>query len=302
METITSKRHITNFYFSIIFGFILLNMIGLLQIILCIRDRFFIYLLTGALCIALAFYVVYKYYKNVPSITISQKHIKVGTRNYNINDIANVTFTGKYPFPFIKIFMMEGMLVEFKDMQAEIFFDSMYSNMGMLKAHLHKLLTQDNEPIKQVNAIDSRILAIEHLYNYKGNFFLSGRGIWATIFTGGALLIFFASKNITVEILALIIALFSYMFHRHTVYYFAINEKYFVIKNHLSLWKKKGYNLADIKEIVFETNEQAPNRLNLILNDYSSKLYQAGTFNWSDWNELQEELEKLNIKVRNEIC
>lgn len=307
MEAVKSKRHFFSFYVSIIFVFIFSNGIGLFLIGLFIKlsntdkkQKAILLLLLGLICIWLAFYTIYRYYKNAPSITISQNYIKIGKKRY-INDIVNITLTGKFSFPYIKTFMMEGTAIEFRDLRYEVFFDSMYSNSAELKASLHNLLARDGNIVEPVKKIDSNLLYSEHFYLYKGNFFLSSRGISAITLIGGGIVLLIASKNNATAIFAFVIVVFFYLIHSHALHYFGINEKYLVIKNYLFLWKKKGYRLTDIKEIVFESNGKAPNTLKLIFNDYSSKSYHAGTLNDSDWNELQEEFEKLNIKVRNEI-
>jgi hypothetical protein len=60
------------------------------------------------------------------------------------------------------------------------------------------------------------------------------------------------------------------------------------------------YRLSDIREVVFELPYKMPVSLRIITNDFESKLYPAATLWSKKWIELKDELEKKNIKVRNE--
>jgi hypothetical protein len=91
------------------------------------------------------------------------------------------------------------------------------------------------------------------------------------------------------------------LYYSTILYYFELNSEYFRIKSQLKFWKSITYRTTDIEEVVFETNGKAPHSLKLILKDYRFKKYSAATLSDKTWNQLQRDLEKLNIKVRNEI-
>jgi hypothetical protein len=58
--------------------------------------------------------------------------------------------------------------------------------------------------------------------------------------------------------------------------------------------------LADIKEVVYETQGKQPNCMRIITNDFRNKLYPAGTLRDKTWLDLKDKLEKKGITVRNE--
>ncbi|MDN3686274.1 hypothetical protein [Cyclobacterium jeungdonense] len=83
-------------------------------------------------------------------------------------------------------------------------------------------------------------------------------------------------------------------------HYFGLTVEYFVVSNHIFFWKRHVYPLSDIKEIVFEGNGKGPNSLRLIAGDYKTKIYGASTLKDNTWLKLKEELEKMEVPVRNE--
>ena len=63
---------------------------------------------------------------------------------------------------------------------------------------------------------------------------------------------------------------------------------------------KRHLQNSEIEIIVFESQGKQPNSLRIITTNYKRKLYPAGTLNNKKWLEMKTELERKNIKVRNE--
>ena len=70
--------------------------------------------------------------------------------------------------------------------------------------------------------------------------------------------------------------------------------------DNLFFWKKKIFRLDNIEELVFETQPKQANMLRIITKDFKRKLYRGGTLKDSTWLELKDDVERKNIKVRNE--
>ena len=93
----------------------------------------------------------------------------------------------------------------------------------------------------------------------------------------------------------------SYFGFGRGLYYFYLSPKYLVIIHHLFPWRKKAFEIADIREIVFETPYRESNTLRVITKDFISKKYTAGSLRNTTWKKLKKELKRLKIPVRDEI-
>ena len=79
-----------------------------------------------------------------------------------------------------------------------------------------------------------------------------------------------------------------------------MSKNYFVVRNHYFWWIKDIYKNSEIEIIVYESQAKQPNNLRVITKNYRRKIYPAGTLNDKKWLEMKAELERKNIKVRNE--
>jgi len=82
--------------------------------------------------------------------------------------------------------------------------------------------------------------------------------------------------------------------------YFEVSDEHFIVRNHYFIWKKHFYRIDNIREIVFETQPNAPIGLRLIARDFRSTLYAAGTLKDSQWLSLMKNLQEKGVAVRNE--
>lgn len=191
------------------------------------------------------------------------------------------------------------MKITFKNGETRHIFDVFYSNAHILKQYIaFRFSDKKNFEPEAIDCVTTYIE--EHFYKFTGNLLLSMRGIFIMIIL---LIPVFAEKTVNspenwkfYSIAFIVILLLSFQFN-----YFELNSEYFRIRNQIQFWKSKTYLIKDIKEIVLESNGKAPHSLRLILNDYKSKIFYASSLNDSKWKELQKELRKRNIIVRNEI-
>jgi len=312
MTTIVSKRHIFKFYFSIILGtlFFVAMATGLLFIYnksadkgeLKAKDK--LMPIFSIACYAFAGYSLYRYIKNAPKVTLDKEFITFNNQTYSISDIKKVTLTGKQPFKYAINFPMEAATLTFNDNETKYIFDDMYSNSWEIKSFLKQVVIDKKDFIEASNfTIDKNSVAGDFYETFKGNQFTSLRGIslWGLI--GFFIYMVINNKrpvNIGGVLFVSSFSIFWFIIFSYQMHYFQVSDNYFLVRNHNFFWKKKAYNIADIKEIVFETQGKMPNCLRVITKDFRNKLYPAGTLRDKDWFALKGKLESYKIKVRNE--
>lgn len=199
---------------------------------------------------------------------------------------------------------MEASALYFKNGTVKYIYDDMYSNSWEIKSFIKQIVIDKNDTFEITDSIIKELESHNEFFEvFKGNPLTSMRGI-----TLWGIIIFFAfiilsAKEITS--LGIIIMppflLFIVIVSSRLMHYFKVSKNYFVVKNHNFIWKQHIYKIADLREIVFETQGKQPNSLRVITNDFKSKLYPAGTLRNKNWLELKKNLEKKGIRVRNEI-
>jgi len=245
----------------------------------------------------LAVYFAKTYFKHAPTVIIDKNRVQFNNRVYSIDDIAYIKFSGKYQCGLGYI-LMEGAEITFQNGAREYIFDSMFTNFFLLKQYLRHVIKSDEGRFEASKIEAARGIYEEHYYSYKGYFLLNFRTMML-LFIISLPLFIKSERDITVPALVITVLL-SLLFSRQ-FNYFGLSDKYFRIKNHIRFWKNDLYRIEDIEEVVFESDQRAPHGLRLILKDFTTKFFLAATLNDSKWKELEEELTKYNIKVRNLI-
>ncbi len=314
METIKTKKHIFKFYILIIFAFVFFSAIGVVMLHTTLEvfqkepmeTKDYLLPLVPTLLFFMAFYSVYAYWKNSPTIIIDphRKMIIFGTEIYYVKDIEKVTLTGKMPFRYIIRFPMEGASILFKNGVERFIYDDMYSNTWQLKKFLYQVVIKKTELTEtEVKPIDLTSLQFEKEELFKGNPLLSLRGIslWGLIgFFVGMMIFKIETPQIGFFIFFILFGTFWFVLHSWMMHYFGLTKEYFVIRNHNYFWMQKIYRIDEIKEVVYESQGQQPNCLRIITKDFKNNLYPAGTLRDKTWLYLKERLESNGIKVRNE--
>ena len=255
-------------------------------------------------CYAFAGYSLYRYIKNAPTITLDNDFINFNNKIFSIADIDNIELTGKRPFKYAINFPMEAATLKFKNGKTKYIFDDMYSNSWEIKSFLKQVVIDKKEFSKSNSSpIDKDAVASDFYETFKGNQLTSLRGIslWGLI---GFFVHMVINNKRPVHIGGVLFvsgfSLFWVIAFSYQMHYFQVSDNYFLVRNHNFFWKKKAYNIADIKEIVFETQGKMPNCLRVITKDFRNKLYPAGTLRDKNWLDLKDKLETYKIKVRNE--
>ena len=312
MTTIISKRHFFKFYLSIIFGtlFFIAMATALLFAYnksadkgqLKAKDK--LMPLFSIACYSFAGYSLYRYIKNAPTIRLDKDFINFNSQTFSITDIDKIELTGKRPFKYAINFPMEAATLTFNNGETKYIFDDMYSNSWEIKSFLKQVVIEKKDFLQTDNSpIDKGAVESDFYETFKGNQLTSLRGISLWGLVGFfAYMILNNKRPITVGLMIFFFGFTTFWFivHSYLMHYFQVSDNFFVVKNHNFFWKKKAYNIADIKEVVFETQGKMPNCLRVITKDFRNKLYPAGTLRDKNWFALKDKLETYNIKVRNE--
>jgi hypothetical protein len=311
MFSITSRRHPVNFYLTIVLGALFFLGMGIFLITLffnkndqgVLKPKDYLMLAFGVGVLALAIYTIWRYYENAPGIVIEDNSISFNTETFSIADITKVEYTGKREFPYLFYYQMEAATLHFNDGRQKIIFDDMYQNAWELKCCLKQVVTgKGSYTIPDNNSIDEVELNSVYYTTFRDSQFISLRGIslWSMI---GICLVVLLNRNRTPPALIVFVVLFStfwYAVHAWLMHYFEVSDNFLVVRNHVLPWKRKGYRLAEIKEVVFETRNKMPICLRIISKNYKNELYPAGTLHKKTWLALKGYLKSKNIKVRNE--
>jgi hypothetical protein len=251
-----------------------------------------------------AVYSLYRYIKNAPKITLDKEFITFNTQTFLLSDINKVELTGKRPFKYAIEFPMEAATLKFNNGVTKYIYDDMYSNSWEIKSFLKQVVIDKKDFFKLTEKqIDIISLNTEFFETYKGSVITSLRGIslWGLIGFFGYMLLDNSKPIITgLIVFFFCFSIFWFLVHSYVMNYFQVSDNFFVVRNHNFFWTKKAYRIADIKEVVFETQGKMPNCLRVITKDFRNKLYPAGTLRDKNWLDLKDKLETYKIKVRNE--
>ena len=247
----------------------------------------------------IGFSFVKSYFKNSPKIILDFEKIKIKDKTYYWKDIQNVKMTGKKGFGLFS-YQMETTTLNFNN-NTEYIFDDMYSNSWEIKSFIKQIVVDKKDKF-EVSAIEIADIEIEkeNFEEFKGSPIFSFRGImlWSLII----FFIFLLLKTSNLNSLKFFIpfGLFWFSLNSYCMHYFELSKNYFVVRNHYLWWVKDIYKNSEIEIIVYESQAKQPNNLRVITKNYRRKIYPAGTLNDQKWLEMKTELERKNIKVRNE--
>jgi hypothetical protein len=251
------------------------------------------------LLVLMGTYTIIRYYRNAPKIKISEKQITFNNSLYRIEDIEQIRFTGKQPFPYLITFPMEGTEIIFKNGEVKYIYDDMYSNTDLIKVTLESKFLKREKSLQPLE-IEKIDIEMENIIYFKGNPFINLRALMLLPIT--VLFLFILVQSIWIPgllILVLFLGLLLYGIITQLCY-FGISKKHFVIRNHYLRWQAKIYQIDNIKEITFETQGNLPNILRLTTKMYKSNKFPASSLTDKNWLDLKMELERNNVIVKNE--
>ena len=305
MDSVTSHKNSVKFYLGLAGFFILFFSIGFFLIITGSKQYNLIpkppktdlMIVFGSISVLFSFYFIYSYIKNTPKIVIDRKAIRFNKQYYEVNTIQEIIFSTKHSFMLSKV---EGIKIHFKNGETRFIFDLMYTNYYLLKQYLEHVTTSEGL-FKPYIVKSTKEINPGHVYNYKGIFLFSFRGILYIILCIPILIVASTKEDITGMLFGTLFTIVFYFVFGTHVYYVQSNDDFLVIKNHLFFWTHHIYYLSDIVEVVYETQSKQPNNIRIVTKDYRTKLYGAGTLSNAALRSLKTHLEAKGIRVRNEI-
>ncbi|WP_345211668.1 hypothetical protein [Mucilaginibacter gynuensis] len=238
-------------------------------------------------------------YKATPSIIVDEIGLTFSNKQYFWQDLDKVIFTGKkYPIPLGR---EEAMELTFKNGDKKYILDDLYSNSSEMKLFIKKKTSF--HPRGEIEGFDLKSNpSLEYFTIFKGlplfSFDIVSR------FAIAIMLFYIPITQSLSYINMTLIILFIFLLLGITIgfsYFFSVSESYFMVKNHFLPGYKKLYHISSIREVVFETTSNRPNRLRLITNDFKTKLFYAASLKHKTWLELKTALRSKSIKVRNEL-
>jgi len=257
-------------------------------------------------CFFMLYYTWKRFMHSVPIVVCDGQHIFFNNQRHSISDISKISFSGQFPFKYVRSYMMEGMRIEFNDGSVRILFDDYHSNLGELKYALNEIFSTMNERVSgreielsggnsTVHSYESIVIARPHLLSFSGLVFY-----FLLALVSMCIYLSFAREDqvgllIIAGILCFSLLAFSYQFH-----YFVLEESWMNARNSLWLWRNRSFKLSNIKAVVIENAANGITSARVITKDFKSHTFPADPLRKSDWMRLAIELEQRQVPVRNE--
>ena len=194
----------------------------------------------------------------------------------------------------LSIYLKNGKSIELYSMY--------YKNMPEIRRYFNSKdgLSVINSYTKDVNRISKPFIKS----NYKGSFIFSFNGIISIflISLSGLMLLnqWPSIKPIgfifLIGLPLLIVSVFGFQ-----SYYFKLNQKYLVVKNHIFLHVNHKIDLEKVKVIYFEQKFKKEPSIRIITDDYSIVSFQGATLKNKQWKSLILNLKEQDISIVDEL-
>lgn len=324
-EQITSKKNKILIAILYIFPTIIFCVFGIPKIIETYNEskneqnRDVTSIILPILFFALAIYVITKFLDKFPVLIITRKGIEFRfffkTEKYNWNEIEHIEITGKKQFGEFFVTPTEATTFYFKNKAEKIFWAESYTNSSEIRQVLervNKILLDSSKSLNSLNfktvpsIKSSDVIDLENQKIFNGNHLLSANGILFYGFLIFTLFIIFKNPSEIIEKYdkLLLISFFSFIFcfaFSYSMNYFIFTEKNLIIRNSVWFWRKKVYDIENIKEIVIDMPFRSPICFRVITEDFNSNRYLASNLRNSTWRNLKKYIIERKITLRDEI-
>jgi hypothetical protein len=236
--------------------------------------------------------LVYSYLSKNTAITISDEGINLDyasktSRFINWSEVKVVDAINLSPF-----FGSRGSVIHINDGTSVIINPDNYSNAREICGVLQLHLPQDDNKIK----IEPRTRNYpEQKKQYAGNPWTSYNSI--LFYLSSAFVIFLAIWSLQLALLVLLPCF--YLFLGSQMYYFNISGDKLIVKNHYCIWYKKIYPLDEIQSLIYELRSKTSSGLGLVLNDFATSSFSAGSLRKKDWKQLMNDIQSMHIDFQN---
>lgn len=167
-----------------------------------------------------------------------------------------------------------------------------YGNMPLLRRTLQSYIKHYHKEPFDYNAQSNANGKGLSLRDYKGNPWFTPYMIG--FYTGILLLLTIGVANIFG---ITVVAFASFIFIGWRMFYFQLSNDRLVVKNHLWFWYKKEDEKNYIDSIIYERSKSGTSSaLRVILKNFESKGWQAGSLREKDWQGLRDHIDNLSMK------
>ncbi len=250
--------------------------------------------------LAILIYFWNRILKTAKIVKVDMATISIGKDVYNLNDIESIWIDGKIKFPFFFRYLVYGTSIKFKNGPKRLIYDDFYTNAWQVKDFLHQTFELKQQYIPPKYSLPDKEVFAGEISTFRNSQLTSLRGILLWSVTAMFLyVIIFSKKSVdTAGYFFYVYLIFWFALHAWLMFYFQIGDAHLVVRNHVYLWKKQIFLIEDIRHITIEKpGGNSPNRLRIVMKDYRSYSYYAGTLYDDTWNKLRDALEARKVLV-----
>lgn len=314
-DEVTAQRA-TGFYVSLIFGSIFLVGLGSLLAGMAFSENSIGMGLGACFVFLLLYYVISRYYYNVPIVRCTTAGISFNKTFYLWDDMEAAQLTGSQPFGMIGAHPMEGAALKFTDGSIHFLHSSMYKNLGMVRLFINGVVPEnvvatlaaaevDATPEEQYTVPAVSIFTpIDGIHYIKGKPYTRFSDVLMWLIIIGLLVVapYFVADNedewAGVTVLFILPAIGTLLLFTRLTNYFVLTPQHFIVKNAYRPWKKKMYLLNDIREVVLAHTHQGDNLIRLVFRNFEIKEHVVTSLRSEDWLLLLQQLRARNIPVK----
>jgi hypothetical protein len=193
---------------------------------------------------------------------------------------------------------VEASVVVFNDQDKLVLWQDMYRNAAQMRSFIfEKAAGKIHDAIPEVKKIDLHAVTRRR---YSGNVYTSFNTL-LIIGIAVSFSIFLKPLKLTPILLFPVgFLLFLFFMMGTQMNYFLIDDGYLIVKNHYFLWKNRKISLADIEEVDIETPNKRSTGLRIMLRNFNSRLYGAGSLRNKHWDELLNDFKLIGIPARDD--
>ena len=324
-EKITCKKNKILIAFLYIFPTIIFCLSGIPKIIETYnklqneQNRDLTSIIFPILFFVLVLFIITKFLDKFPILIITRNGIEFRfffkNEKYNWNEIENIEITGKKQFGNFFVTPTEATIFNFKNKKEKIFWTESYTNSSEIRQVLertNKILVDSSKSFNSLNFAtvtsikSTAVIDIENQKIFNDNHILSANELLFYGFLIFTLFIIFQNPSEIIEkydklLLIIFFSLILCFAFSSTMNYFIFTENHLIIKNSIWFWRKKIYDIENIKEIVIDMPFRSPICLRVITKDFNSKRYLVSSLRNSTWKNLKQYIIERKIPLRDEI-
>ncbi|WP_452231090.1 hypothetical protein [Lacinutrix sp. MEBiC02404] len=226
-----------------------------------------------------------------------------GKEFYSWNDVKKVSIVkNRYEKILMQYLKEDTLTIHLKSGEVLELFSMYYKNMPSLRRYF-----KNKKDLKVTNSYDDNTNESIKPFNksvFKGSFMMSFNGglmVFFIVLSSFMLWHSWSSMTFVGVLVLLAIPLISLFVFGFQSYYFVIDGKFLLVKNHVFLHSKIQINLDEVRLIGFEQKLKKEPSIKIIYKDYSITSFQSSSLKESQWISLIRLLKEHNVNVVDEL-